>query len=32
MAQARGAGDSYWPNVDDDEMAHDKKLPPAPRA
>jgi len=32
IAQARGAGDSHWPNLNDDEMAHDKKLPPAPRA
>ena len=23
---------SHWPNLNDDEMAHDKKLPPAPRA
>src|SRR5262245_15492519 len=29
IAQARGAGDSHWPNLNDDEMAHDKKLPPA---
>jgi len=26
------AGDSHWLTLNDDEMANNKKLPPAPRA
>jgi hypothetical protein len=28
---AREAGDSDWPNLNDHEMANNKKLPPASR-
>jgi hypothetical protein len=30
--QAREAGGSHWPNLDDDEMVNNEKLPPASRA
>jgi hypothetical protein len=29
---AREVGDSDWPNLNNDEMAHNKKLPPSSRA
>jgi len=32
ITQAREAGDGDWHNFDDDEMANNKKLPPASRA